>query len=261
MGDESPTSRQLFVEALIFCLVEDYVMTATFLIYTSPLVLIQVSSHHETNLIDSAEYYRVLSDPQQVRNRIIGSKIVIGLEQCMLLTRNLRLLLYVKVLTWYVAAGFAVIMMTYYALHRRPFSQYWAMPAVFYISSDAAMLAIPAPLLIKDQIKRTKKVLLVCIMSLGVFTMVAAILNKAFNFVSPLTTTYQLWYIREASTTIYVANLVCIWPLLRKVFGSAAVERRNDPNRAQTWPSDATVDSSAIAVVNNRRARAPVAGS
>lgn len=182
-----------------------------------------------------------------------------GVKTCMLtlfwrLTKNLPLHLYVKIVVWYVAVGFVVIMVTYYAIYCRPFSQYWAMPvenmqcatyqhysitqAVFNISSDAAMLAIPVPLLIKAQMKKTKKVLLVCIMSLGVFTIMAAILNKVFNFASPLTTTYQIWYIREASTSIYVANLVCLWPLLRKIFSFAATQRGIDPNRARPGPSD-----------------------
>jgi hypothetical protein len=119
--------------------------------------------------MDPADYDQVLSDPQQVRDRIFGSKIVIGLEQCMLfstwgvktcmltlfwrLTKNLRLHVYVKIVAVYVAVGFVVIMVTYYAVYCRPFSQYWAMPvqdmqcatyqrysitqAVFNLSSDA----------------------------------------------------------------------------------------------------------------------------
>ncbi|KAL4784839.1 hypothetical protein BJX76DRAFT_347515 [Aspergillus varians] len=296
MGNVSPTPRQLLTESLIFWSMgvvlasriiangsikrlyfEDYVMTMTFLIYTSLLALIQVSSHYATNLMNPADYEKVLGDPQQVRDRIIGSKIVIGLEQCMLfstwgvktcmltmfwrLTKNLRLHLYVKIVAWYVALGFVVIMVTYYAVYCRPFSQYWAMPvenmqcatyqhysitqAVFNISSDAAMLAVPVPLLVKAQIKKPKKVLLVCVMSLGVFTIVAAILNKVFNFASPLTTTYQIWYIREASTAIYVANLVCMWPLLRKISGFVATQRGSDPNRAQAGQlNEPTAESS-----------------
>ncbi|KAL2842189.1 hypothetical protein BJY01DRAFT_236126 [Aspergillus pseudoustus] len=284
MGNVSPTPRQLLTESVIFWAIgvvlmsrvivtgsikrlyfEDYVMTMTFLIYTCLLVLIQISSHFATNLMDPADYDQVLSDPQQVRDRIFGSKIVIGLEQCMLfstwgvkicmltmfwrLTKNLRLHLYVKIVAVYVAVGFVVIMVTYYAVYCQPFSQYWAMPvenlqcatyqrysitqAVFNISSDAAMLAVPIPLLIKAQMKKTKKLLLICVMSLGVFTIIAAILNKVFNFASPYTTTYQIWYIREASTAIYVANLVCWWPLMRKMFGFLATQRGSDPNRAR----------------------------
>ncbi|GFF39961.1 hypothetical protein IFM46972_06061 [Aspergillus udagawae] len=278
MGNVSPTPHQLLTESLIFWSIaivlyvgrmisrvisngsvkrlyfDDYVMSVTFLIYTSLLILIQISARYATNLMDPADYDKVLANPQEVKDRIIGSKIVIGLEQCMLfstwgvkicmltlfwrLTKNLRLHLYVKIIAVYVALGFVVIMVTYYGVYCRPFSQYWAMPvqdlqcatyqnysitqAVFNISSDAAMLAVPVPLLIKAQMKMRKKLLLICIMSLGVFTIAAAILNKVFNFASPLTTTYQIWYIREASTAMYVANLMCLWPLLRKLFGLKA---------------------------------------
>jgi hypothetical protein len=203
-----------------------------------------------------ADYDEVMADPQQVADRIYGSKIVIGLEQCMLfstwgvktcmiilywkMTKNLRMNLFVKILAGYVLLGFAVIEITYYGVYCRPFSQYWAMPvqnmqcatyahysitqAVFNISSDAAMLGIPIPLLIRAQIGVRKKVLLMCVMSLGIFVIIAAILNKYFNFAAPLTTTYQMWYIREASTAMYVANLMCWWPLLRKMFGWRAFQ-------------------------------------
>ncbi|GFF65798.1 hypothetical protein IFM47457_01162 [Aspergillus lentulus] len=255
MGNVSPTPHQLLTESVIFWSIATVLYVGRmYLIYTSLLVLIQISARYATNLMDPADYDKVLANPQEVKDRIIGSKIVIGLEQCMLfstwgvkicmltlfwrLTKNLRLHLYVKIIAVYVAVGFVVIMVTYYGVYCRPFSQYWAMPvkdlqcatyqnysitqAVFNISSDAAMLAVPVPLLIKAQMKMRKKLLLICIMSLGVFTIVAAILNKVFNFASPLTTTYQIWYIREASTAIYVANLMCLWPLLRKLFGLKA---------------------------------------
>lgn len=240
------------------------------MIYTTLLVLIQISSRYATNLMDPKDYDEVLADPKQVQDRIFGSKIVIGLEQCMLfstwgvktcmlilywrITQNLRSNLYIKILSVYVALGFVVIMLCYYAVYCRPFSQYWAMPvknmqcatyqhysitqAVFNISSDAVMFAIPIPLLIKAQLKKARKVVLIGVMSLGLFTIIAAILNKYFNFASPLTTTYQIWYIREASTAIYVANLMCWWPLLRKIFGLTAFSynsnrgrRANDQNK------------------------------
>lgn len=240
------------------------------MIYTSLLVLIQISARYATNLMDPKDYDEVLADPKQVSDRIYGSKLVIGLEQCMLvstwgvktcmlilywrITQNLRSNLYIKILSVYVALGFVVIMICYYAVYCRPFSQYWAMPvkdmqcatyqrysitqAVFNISSDAVMFAIPIPLIIKAQLKKARKIVLVGVMSLGLFTIIAAILNKYFNFASPLTTTYQIWYIREASTAIYVANLMCWWPLLRKIFGLTSFSynsnrgrRANDQNK------------------------------
>lgn len=236
--------------------------------------------------MDPADYDRVLANPQEVEDRIFGSKVVIGLEQCMLfstwgvkvcmltmfwrLTKNLRLHVYVKIIAVYVFVGFVVIMITYYGVYCRPFSQYWAMPvrdlqcatyqnysitqAVFNITSDAAMLAVPVPLLIRAQMKIGKKLLLICIMSLGVFTIVAAILNKVFNFASPLTTTYQIWYIREASTAIYVANLMCLWPLLRKIFNLKAFIYGSRQYRQQDAAPPVKDSSSAsrTAVANSR---------
>lgn len=249
------------------------------MIYTALLVLIQISSRYATNLMDPNDYDKVLSDPKEVSDRIFGSKIVIGLEQCMLfstwgvkscmlifywrLTQSLRSNLYIRILTGYVVLGFVVIMVTYYAVYCRPFSQYWAMPvknmqcatyqhysitqAVFNISSDAVMFAIPIPLLIRAQLKKHRKVLLICVMSLGLFTIIAAILNKVFNFASPLTTTYQIWYIREASTAIYVANLMCWWPLLRKIFGFKAFSyNSNRGKRQKDGPSDGEQFSSSF---------------
>ncbi len=68
------------------------------------------------------------------------------------------------------------------------------------------------------QIPLKRKIPLLGVFSLGIFVITAAILNKYFNFASPFTTTYMIWYIRESSTAVYVANLMCLWPLLRKIF-------------------------------------------
>ncbi|KAI9830729.1 MAG: hypothetical protein M1819_005393 [Sarea resinae] len=143
--------------------------------------------------------------------------------------------LFVKIVACYVALGFVVIEISFFFVYCRPFSQYWAFPVhnpqcanfrnycitqmVFNVSSDALLLAIPLPLLLKSQLPPKKKALLVAVFSLGVFVMLAAILNKCYNFTMPNTTIYMVWHIREASTSIYVANLMCWWPLLRFLFG------------------------------------------
>ena len=237
--------------------------------------------------MDPKDYGEVLGDPKQVSDRIYGSKVVIGLEQCMLfstwgvktcmlmlywrITQNLRSNLYIKILAVYTAVGFVVIMVTYYAVYCRPFSQYWAMPvdnmqcatyqrysitqAVFNISSDAVMFAIPIPLLIKAQLKRRRKVVLIGVMSLGLFTIIAAILNKFFNFASPLTTTYQIWYIREASTAIYVANLMCWWPLLRKLFGLKAFQYNSNRGQRPGNQNNQNKDSNGYDTFNSSQSR------
>ncbi|EJT76539.1 hypothetical protein GGTG_06458 [Gaeumannomyces tritici R3-111a-1] len=105
----------------------------------------------------------------------------------------------------------------------RPFSGYWAMPppnaqcatlqrysvvqACFNISSDLLMLWVPIPLILKA--------MLLSIFSFGGFVIVAAVLTKVFNLSNVWDPQHMLWYMREASVAIYVANIPVLWPVLR----------------------------------------------
>ena len=55
---------------------------------------------------------------------------------------------------------------------------------------------------------------------------------RYYNFASPLTTVYQLWYIRESSIAVMVGNLICTWQLLQRIFHL----RSFDNNRADIIP-------------------------
>lgn len=55
-------------------------------IYTGLLVFINVSAHYATNLFPSDQLASIMADPENVQNRVLGSVIVIPLEQCMLIT-------------------------------------------------------------------------------------------------------------------------------------------------------------------------------
>jgi len=46
--------------------------------------------------------------------------------------------------------------------------------------------------------------------SMGIFVILAAILTKVYNLSNVWDTAYMLWYIREASVAMYVANLLMI---------------------------------------------------
>ncbi len=65
------------------------------------MILIQLSARYATNLMDPKDYDEVLHDPLQVSDRIYGSKLVVGLEQCMLLctwgVKACLLIIYYKV--------------------------------------------------------------------------------------------------------------------------------------------------------------------
>lgn len=187
--------------------------------------------------------------PEDIKERIKGSKVVVISEQAMLntiyfnkacmlimyrrLTMGLRQQRTVKAIAVYVALGWLGTELAFF-FACRPFQGYWAVPppnpqcttlqhyaitqAVFNISSDLMMLGVMLPLLIQANLPTKQKVALIGIFSMGSFVIVAAILTKVFNLGDVYSTVYMLWYIREASVAIYVANLPMIWPLLREWF-------------------------------------------
>jgi hypothetical protein len=148
----------------------------------------------------------------------------------------------------YCIIGLLAIEIPYFIVLCRPFSQYWALPVknpqcanyfydciiqmVFNVSSDALMLLLPLPFIINSKVPPVKRAMLVGIFSLGIFVILAAVLNKYYNFSMPNTTIYMVWDIRETSTSIYVANIMCWWPLLRKIFGLSTFLRGSSGTRS-----------------------------
>lgn len=272
MGFSSPTNKELLINSIGFYVpsvlffmgrilsstvvlrrmqIDDYLMIFFFFIYTALLALINASSRFATNLFPSEQLSEILSDPAQVHGRIVGSIMVIPLEQCMLLTTwgvkaclliflhrmtrqmpKTRTVLYC--LAAYVAMGYIVIMVCYYLVLCRPFNQYWALPVqnsecatystyskiqmCFNISSDIFIILMPTSIIYRSRLPIKRKAVLMMVFSLGFFTIICAILNKVYNFLSPQTTVYQLWYIREASVAMWVGNIVCCWQLVQWVF-------------------------------------------
>lgn len=151
------------------------------------------------------------------------------------MTRGTSHHLLVKVVIAYCALGLIVIELTYFFALCRPFQQYWAVPVknpqcanyfyyciiqmVFNVSSDILMLFIPLPFIINSKIPPMKRAMLIAIFSLGIFVILAAVLNKYYNFALPNYTVYMVWDIRETSVSIMVANIMCLWPLIRKMTG------------------------------------------
>lgn len=143
----------------------------------------------------------------------------------------------------YTALGLVFTEIPYFFVLCRPFSGYWAIPVpneqcanyfhyciiqmVFNVSSDILLLVIPVPFIVHAKVTASKRAMLAGIFSLGIFVLIAAILNKAYNFANMNTTIYMVWHIRETSTAIYVSNIMCIWPLLRKIFGLKKFIRSN----------------------------------
>lgn len=188
----------------------------------------------------------------QVSQRIYGSKMMIATEQmqisviwsckaCLLIMyyrltrtalRNENIA--IKLLSAYVALGYIVMQILYFAVWCRPFSEYYAVPtnsrqcntllhhrmtkAVFNISSDLVMLSIALQMLIRSKLPWKRKLILCGIFSLGLFVIAAAALNSYYSFAHPYNDTWMYWYIREASMAIIVANMPFTWTLVREMF-------------------------------------------
>jgi hypothetical protein len=122
----------------------------------------------------------------------------------------------------------------YFAVWCRPFYNYWALPtpniqcsaatnhlitnAVFNLSSDVIMLAIGCSFFIRSRLPWDRKLILSGIFGVGIFVILAAVLNKYYSFSHPFGSQWTFWYIRESSTAILVANLPFLWTLLRRMF-------------------------------------------
>ncbi|KAK4547910.1 hypothetical protein LTR36_010629 [Oleoguttula mirabilis] len=146
----------------------------------------------------------------------------------------------VRVLSGYVALGFCFMEVFYFAVWCRPFYEYWQVPtssvqcdaatnhlimnAAFNLSSDLAMLAIGLPMFVRIQLPWKKKFPLICIFSLGIFVILAAILNKVYSFSEPFGSLWTYWYVRESSTALLVANLPFVWTFWRRLSGSSTVD-------------------------------------
>jgi hypothetical protein len=119
--------------------------------------------------------------------------VIYCIKSCMLimytrLTLGLREQAAVRYLAIYVACGWFGTELAFF-LACRPFKGYWAMPppnpqcttlqyyaisqGVFNISSDALMLLIPLPLIIRMAVPWRQKIVLVIIFSMGIFVILA----------------------------------------------------------------------------------------
>jgi hypothetical protein len=81
------------------------------------------------------------------------------------------------------------------------------------------MLLIGIPLLLLVQVPIQQKIGVILVFSMGIFVIIAALLNKIYSTVPALlndSVNYTFWYMREATVSVYVINLPTLWPVLRK---------------------------------------------
>ncbi|KAL2065214.1 hypothetical protein VTL71DRAFT_2883 [Oculimacula yallundae] len=242
------TSRYLQLGSIKAFQAEDYVMVLVFVFYTVLTSTMNIVAHLDTNLMLPEDI--PMLTPESIASRIRGSKYVLVVEQSMIMTqwgcKICLLLLYnkltmglkqhlaVKIVAGYTVGAWVLMEILYFGVWCRPFSGYWSVPvqdvqcstalhhlitnAVFNITSDLMMLCIPLPLLIASQIPKASKLILCVLFSLGIFVILCACINKFYSFTDPFSPMWTFWYIREASTAVYVANIPMCWPLMRRIF-------------------------------------------
>ncbi|KAK7177496.1 hypothetical protein PSPO01_16453 [Paraphaeosphaeria sporulosa] len=229
--------------------VDDYLICVAMVSMTALMGAMHMVVRSSSNLIAPDEDISEFS-PDEIQRRIYGSKLVLVVEQmqcctiwllkaCLLLMykRMTALLPQHKVVIWvsaYTVISFVVMEILYLGVWCRPFSQYWAIPAanpqcsaatnhlitnaVFNISSDLIIIAIPMPLLFKVKLPMKNKAILIGIFLIGTFNIVAAVLNKYYSFTHPLGLEWTAWYLRESYTAFLCANLPLTYPLVQRIF-------------------------------------------
>ncbi|KAL1657316.1 hypothetical protein SLS61_000362 [Didymella pomorum] len=243
--------------------VDDWLMvTAVPLFYTGLVVCLNIIAQGGGSNLFPPEQFSTFTQ-EEIQERIKGSKIVVVSEQCMLnviwtlkacmllmfarMTSGTTHIKWIKLVAIYVAVGWVAVQIAFFTACM-PFSGYWAVPvsnpqcttlqhyamvqAVFNLSSDVLIIAVPIPMIVSLTLPTKQKVGLGVLFSMGTFVVswtttvtlpptdqvkiIAAILTKVYNLSDIYDSAYMLWYTREASVAVYVANLPGIWPLARE---------------------------------------------
>ncbi|KAF7189768.1 hypothetical protein HII31_08875 [Pseudocercospora fuligena] len=224
---------------------DDYVMVLVLCFYTAFLVTINIVANTSSNLFPPGFDVSTLTAADKAR-REYGSKLILVVEECQIVSiwgaKACLLILYlrlttlrwqhiaIQVLAAYVGIAFVVMEILYLGVWCRPFHEYWAVPtnssqcnaatnhlitnATFNLSSDLIMLAVALPIFLRMHLPWRKKIPVVGVFSLGIFVVLAAILNKVYSFSDPFGSLWTYWYVRESSTAILVANLPFVWKLI-----------------------------------------------
>ena len=240
---------------------DDLAIGVALCFYTTFMVTINIVAKTDSNLFPEGFDISSLTEADR-QERIYGSKLILVLENCqnatIWLTKVAILILYLRLTTlrWQhnaIRVLLGVVILLYFIMTSlylgvwcRPFSQYWAIPpyssqcnaatnhlitnATFNLTTDVIMLAITAPIFLRMHLPWRKKIPLVGVFSLGIFVVLAAILNKVYSFTQPFGSMWPYWYVRESSTALLVANLPFIWGLLRKVVGLKASSADSESN-------------------------------
>ncbi|KAJ5204943.1 uncharacterized protein N7498_005822 [Penicillium cinerascens] len=252
---------------------DDYIMCFGLVWYTILCVALnEVASGGGSNLMTPEQEEHIT--PAIRDERVRGSKWVFVSEHafilcvwsckaCMLviyarITEGLKQRKWINYIAVYVGLGFLATELSLF-LMCRPLTNYWAVPSYDYqcssyqyyeivqgcfsISADCFMLLVAIPMLVQVRVPMKQKLILVLLFGMGIFVIVAAVLNKVYCLDPALISyVYMNWYFREATVAILVTNLPLVWSLLRDVFPvlkswTGGSKRGTDRFKSGAWTS------------------------
>ncbi|KAH6658875.1 hypothetical protein BKA67DRAFT_508962, partial [Truncatella angustata] len=136
-----------------------------------------------------------------------------------------------NIVSGYIVASYVAVIVALFGGWCRPFSQYLVLqPDVdacltwrnynilqmgLNLTTDAMCIIIPTTSFIRLQLNALKKLFLICLSSLGIFVMIAAIMMKYNVFINPMEPVWFPWCIREVSTATIVSNIPLCVPVLQ----------------------------------------------
>ncbi|KAL1645716.1 hypothetical protein SLS58_003600 [Diplodia intermedia] len=229
---------------------DDYLMVLAWAFFTTMSVCAHIVSLNGDNRAMSNEQRRLLPSDERDR-KILGSKFFLTghltyvstiwtLKLCMLLffrrlTRGLAAEKFVKPAIGVVAVTWLVEFFTVlFSCH--PVQNNWAIypdpgklcthesalwyivQVVFNVITDAVIVPIPMPIVIKAKVSMMRKLGLVFLLGAGIFVMVAATLRVVFVLTNAAPSEPAIWAMRECFVATFVGNAPMIRPMFTRKF-------------------------------------------
>lgn len=229
--------------------IEDWLMMVVAITFTTVMVALNEVAKNGSNFMATEDVAKL--SLEEAERAIYGSKMALVMEMCALATiwlvKICLLILYhrltlayrvqhllVKLAFVFCLVAYALVVILLLTYWCTPIDGYWALPVENYecasyfkhmifatawnISSDIMLLCIPIPIVIQSRIPLKRKIILCCVLGLGCFNILVAILNRYYNFSNPNDLVYTYWYVAEMATAVYVGNIPLCWQFIAHVF-------------------------------------------
>ncbi|KAF5243310.1 hypothetical protein FAUST_2878 [Fusarium austroamericanum] len=248
------TSRRLKLGKWSRLAIEDYLMVFALVNFTGVVVSINEVAKNGSNYMPAEDAAKLT--PEGKSKAIFGSKMTFVLEifaltaswtikACLLflygrLTQgtSIKQRWAVRFVSAFCAVTYIVVVFLFVFFWCSPTPEYWAVPvdpdkmqcATYYshmitatacnIASDIMLILLPIPIVINISLSKKRKIGLCCVFGLGLFNILAAVLNRYYNFSNPNSYVFLYWYVAESGVALWVGNLPLCWPVLRLALGS-----------------------------------------